>query len=229
MHKEYAGRWYESIAFVQKTTMVRESGQRDTSTWYETLKGPNLLRIDLGNPAAGRGLIFTAESTFVFKDGTQARAVARGNAFLPLVMGVYLEPVDAAARRLALHGFDLTQFHLGSWEGRPTYLVGATAGDSTKPQFWVDAARLVVVRMRVAGKPEGDLLDIRLDDYVPVHGGWLATRVTISRDGKPVQIEEYTEWSDEIALADSLFDRKRWVTGGHWAGAPRAAGLWQHR
>ncbi len=57
MHTAYAGRWYTSIAFVQKTTLVRPGGQRDTATWYESLKGPNLLRIDFGDPAAGRGAI----------------------------------------------------------------------------------------------------------------------------------------------------------------------------
>jgi hypothetical protein len=87
MHKEYADRWYPSIAFVQKTTLVRETGQRDTSTWYESLKGPNLLRIDIG----------------------------------------------------------------------AIYVVGAAAGDSTKPQFWVDAERLVVVRS-FALLPPDDLL-----------------------------------------------------------------------
>src|SRR6266576_3387843 len=57
MHAAYAGRWYSSLAFVQRTTLVRAGGQHDTATWYESLKGPDLLRIDFGDPAAGRGAI----------------------------------------------------------------------------------------------------------------------------------------------------------------------------
>lgn len=230
MHSAYAGRWYTSIAFVQKTTLVRAGGQRDTATWYESLKGPDLLRIDFGDPAARRGVIFTAESLFAFREGRLARAGTEGNPFLPLVMGVYLQPVDATVRGAAHHGFDLAKMYSSTWEGRPVYVVGAaTAGDSTAAQFWVDADRLIVVRMRVSSGAGGAPLDIRVDDYQPVGGGWLGTRVTISRDGAPVQVEEYTEWSTAVAVPDSLFERQRWVTGGHWASAARPATLWKRR
>jgi len=228
MHTAYAGRWYTSIAFVQKTTLVRAAGQRDTATWYESLKGPDLLRIDLGDPAAGRGAMFTAESTFVFRDGRLARSGAEGNPFLPVVMGVYLQPVDATVRGATHHGFDLAKAYTTTWEGRPVYVVGAaSAADSSSAQFWVDVDRLIVVRMRVAGGSGGAPLDVRLDDYVPVGDGWLGTRVTISRDGVPVQVEEYMEWSTGVAIPDSLFERQRWVTGGHWASLARPATLWK--
>lgn len=225
MHAAYAGKWYSSIVFVQKTSLVRANGTRDTTTWYESLKGPDLLRIDFGEPKAGRGVIFTAESSFVFRDGRLSRSAAEGNPFLPLVMGVYLEPVDVAARGAVHHGFDLTKAHRAMWAGKPVYVVGAASdADTAAAQFWVDVDRLLVVRMRVPVSPGGAPLDIRLDDYVPVEGGWLATRVTIARAGTPVQLEEYTEWSDGVAVPDSLFARKRWVTGGHWVGRPRGTG-----
>jgi hypothetical protein len=228
MHAAYAGRWYSSLAFVQRTTLVRAGGTRDTATWYESLKGPDLLRIDIGNPGAGRGVIFTAESSFVFREGRLARSGAEGNPFLPLVMGVYLQPVDRTAQGAKHHGFDLAKMCSRTWEGRAVYVVGAAApADTLSPQFWVDVEKLVVVRMRVPGPGGGSPLDIRLDDYVRVDDGWLGTRVTISREGTPVQLEEYTEWSTDVALPDSLFDRQRWVTGGHWASAARPAAIWR--
>jgi len=221
MHAAYAGKWYEKLAFVQRTTHPRPDGGRDTSTWYETFKGADQMRIDFGAPTAGRGVIFTAESTFVFRDGQLSRAAAEGNPFLPLVMGVYLEPVDVAAHGATHHGFDLAKVHRSTWEGRPVYVVGALAdADTTSPQFWVDE-RMLVVRIRVPANPGDPPLDIRLDKYMAVGGGWLATRVAITRGGKPLQLEDYTEWSDRVAIADSLFSRKRWVTGGHWVGKPR--------
>jgi hypothetical protein len=229
MHAAYAGRWYTMLAFVQKTTFMKPGGERDTATWYESFKGPDNMRIDFGDPRAGRGILFTAESSFAFREGQRARAGAEGNPFLPLVMGVYLQPVAATVRGASHHGFDVTKAHRAAWDGRPVYVVGAaTPADSTAPQFWVDADRLVVVRVRVPMRSGAGLLDIRLDGYVPLGGGWLATRVSIAFEGKPLQLEEYTEWSDGVAIPDSLFERARWVSGGHWAGGPRSAPLW-HR
>ena len=77
--------------------------------------------------------------------------------------------------------------------------------------------------------PTGVAFESRVDDYQQVGDGWLGTRVTISREGAPVQVEEYTEWSTGVAIPDSLFERRRWVTGGHWASAARPAPLWKRR
>lgn len=226
MHAAYAGKWYTRLAFVQRTLHPRAGGGQDTSTWYESFKGADQMRIDFGDPKDGRGVLFTAESTYVFKDGQPLRSAAEGNPFLPIVMGVYIGPVEAAARGATHHKFDLTKVHRSTWQGRPVYVVGAlTDADTNAAQFWVETDRLQVVRMRIPSDKAGDPpIDIRLEKYVPVGGGWLATRVTIARGGTPLQIEEYTEWSEKVAIPDSLFTRKRWVTGGHWVGAPRTTG-----
>ena len=230
MHAAYAGHWYSNLVFVQRTTLFKVGGEKDTATWYEALKGPDALRIDLGVPRAGRGIITTAESSFVFRDSQPIRVVADGNPFLPFVMGAYLQPVARTAEGASHHGFDLQRMFVGAWEGHRTYVVGATdVSDTTAPEFWVDAERLVLVRMRVPLKTGGSQLDIRLGGYVPVGDGWLATHVEISREGKPIQFEDYLEWSDGIVIPDSLFNRTRWVSGGHWADAPRTGPVWHHR
>ena len=46
-------------------------------------------------------------------------------------------------------GFDLTLEGAASWEGRPVMVVGASdPADTASAQFWTDAERLVLVRMR---------------------------------------------------------------------------------
>ena len=49
-------------------------------------------------------------------------------------------------------------------------------------------------------------MDIRLDGYVQLAGGWLATKVAMTVDGAPLQTEEYSEWKANVELAPALFD-----------------------
>src|SRR5215203_4865786 len=69
MHDAYAGKWYRSLTFVQKTTQFKKDGTVAKSTWYESLRqvDPTMtqLRIDFGDPAAGNGTLYTADSTWV--------------------------------------------------------------------------------------------------------------------------------------------------------------------
>ena len=54
MHDRYAGRWFQTLTFVQKTVSRRPDGTEQVSTWYEAQRGPRL-RIDMGDPSAGNG------------------------------------------------------------------------------------------------------------------------------------------------------------------------------
>jgi hypothetical protein len=82
------------------------------------------------------------------------------------------------------------------WEGRPTYVVGATSpSDTTSPQFWVDRERLIVVRflMPLFPSPENSNQDVRLENNMRLGGGWLATRVRILDRGVALQTEDNVE------------------------------------
>src|SRR4051812_8080963 len=46
MHDRYAGKWYSSLTFRQKTSRLLASGKWDVQTWYESMKVPGRLRID---------------------------------------------------------------------------------------------------------------------------------------------------------------------------------------
>ena len=54
MHDAYAGKWYRTLTFVQKTTRYRPDGTSNVSTWFESLEhagpGATRLRIDIGDP-----------------------------------------------------------------------------------------------------------------------------------------------------------------------------------
>jgi hypothetical protein len=222
MHDAYAGRWFSTLRFVQKTTRYGADGTPTFATWYESLRqtpdGRTQLRIDLGSPAAGNGILYTADSSWRFRAGKLAASTADGNEFLPLIEGVYVQPVDQTVRQLEATHVDLSRVAKGSWEGRPATIIGvASLADSTSPQIWVDDERNVVVRMMLRPTPSSPPMDVHLGDYVKVGDGWLATKVAMTVDGKPVQTEDYADWKVGMELPAGLFSTTAWGARGHWA------------
>lgn len=221
MHDAYAGKWFHTLTFVQQTTVKKPDGTPAVSTWYESLSSPDRLRIDIGDPAQGRGVLYTADSIYVIANGAVTRRMDRGNPLLPFVAGIYAQPVDTTIRQLAPYHFDLSRVRTGSWEGRPVYIVGASdSTDLASPQFWVDRDRLVAVRVLASfGAPGSAVDDVHFDDYAPLAGGWLATKCIILENGTPVQTEEYRDWQANRTLPAGFFVAERWSEGPHWASA----------
>jgi len=225
MHDAYAGKWYSTLTFTQKTTQFPPDKAPVVSTWYESLRyvapAGTQLRIDIGDPSTGNGVLYTADSSWRFRGGTMTTAAGTGNEFLPLIEGVYMQPVERTARELKTTNVDMQRVTSGRWHDRKVWIVGvATPSDTTTPQFWIDADRNVVVRMILSPAASMPVLDIRLENYVPLAGGWLGTKVEMFSDGKPRQFEEYSEWKANVELAPGLFDASTWTTAPHWAKRP---------
>lgn len=222
MHDAYAGRWYGTLTFVQRTVQRAPDGTERSSTWYEALSGDRL-RIDIGDPSEGNGVLYTADSVYVLRGGKLTRSAAQGNVFIPFIQGVYLQPVERTVAQIVPYRIDLSRVRLAAWEGRPTWVVGARdSADLVSPQFWVDRERLVVTRMLVPLRPAqpGAAVaapqDIRLEGLVPLGGGWLATRVRMLDQGQPLQTEEYSDWRAGVPLAPELFVAQFWSVVPHW-------------
>jgi hypothetical protein len=220
MHDAYQGKWFKTVTFVQQT--IRKNPQTDvtdTTIWYEALKSPDRLRIDFGDPKNGNGVMYTADSVYVVRGGKVARSAASGNPFLPFVAGVYDQPLETTLRQIAPYKFDLTKLYTRDWEGRTTYVAGAaSAGDTTAPQFWIDQERLIIVRMMLHLNPNApdEVADIRLEDYRPVAGGWLAVKVDIMENGEIRQREVYSDWRGNVDLPRDFFVAEKWNEVPHW-------------
>lgn len=232
MHDAYAGRWYSSLTFTQRTTSRGRDGAEQVGTWYESLRYTpptgTQLRIDTGDPAAGNGALYSGDSTWIMGAGKVVAARLGGNALLPLIEGVYMQPVERTVTELAASSIDLHRSVIaGRWNDRDVWIVGATSrSDTTSPQFWVDQERNIVVRAILAPAPSLPKMDVRLDDVVSLAGGWLATKCTFLVNWVPAQVEEYTGWKANGKLADALFDVASWTTAPHWAtaGTPATPG-----
>ena len=223
MQQAYAGRWYTTLTFVQRTTRKDAQGKDTVETWFESLRhttsGGTELRIDRGKPSAGNGVLYTARRTRVFRGGALVADRDGGNALLPLIEGVYLQPVARTIEELTPTAVDWSRPVLeGQWEDRPVWIVGARSRDDVRsPQIWVDVERKVVARALLIPVPGAPFMDIRIGRFVSLGGGWLGTRCEFLVDGKLDQLEDYEDWKAGVELSPALFEVATFGTAAHWA------------
>jgi hypothetical protein len=96
-------------------------------------------------------------------------------------------------------------------------VVGAWKGDYDRKQFWIDAERLLFVRMlEPTPRDTTKMQDVRFVNYEPRDSAWIAPRVEIWTEGKLIFAEDYDEIEVDPPLSDALFDPARWKTAKHW-------------
>jgi hypothetical protein len=210
MHDRYVAKWYTTLSFTQSTERRTPADTMVHETWYESMQLPGRLRIDVGSPNGDPVILYAHDSIYVRRGARTLPARAGRNPLLVLGFDVYTQPIERSVSALREEGFDLNKIHSGMWEGRPVFIVGAAPGDTTSRQFWIDAERLVFVRMVgpiAPGRP--GLEDVRFDRYQPAGGGWLATYVTATRAGKLIQSEQYSDVRVNVPIAPGRLDPAR--------------------
>jgi hypothetical protein len=216
MHDRYAGQWYSTLTFKQRTSRLLPSGTWSVQTWWEAMKLPGRLRIDFDPVRAGNGVLYARDSQFVVQNGRALRGDPGINPLLLLGFDVYTAPVAYTTARLRREGFDLSHVNETTFHGRPMIVVGARKGDYNRKQFWVDAERLLFVRMlEPTPRDTTKFQDIRFVNYERRGGGWIAPRVEIWTEGKLVFYEDYDDVKLNVPLDDALFEPKSWKTAKH--------------
>lgn len=202
MHARYAGKWYRTATFTQKTTLP----DGKIETWYEALEVPAKLRIDIA-PLAGRNVIlFRNDSVYRYADGAVKVARSLVHPLMLLGFDVYGQAPEVTIAKLKGLGYDLTKVHASTWQGRKVWIVGVTQGDSTSKQFWIDQERLVYVRSREpAVQKPGVTSEVQFNKYVRLGPGWIETEVLMLEDGKVVVREEYRDLKANVRLPAGLF------------------------
>jgi hypothetical protein len=222
MHSAYSGRWYRNLTFVQKTTYLRPDGSTSrVETWYEAGVMPGKLRIDLGDISRGNGVLFRNDSTYQVQANKVTAKVAGRNLLAILGFDVYAQPVATTLAQLRAEKINLGVLHRDSLDGRPMFVVGAGPKDTTTSQFWIDAERLLFVRLIQTDPQRRRTQDIRFENYVKHGDGWVAERVRFFGDGRPVLLEEYSNVRTNVELDPNLFVPEKWATARHWYTAPK--------
>lgn len=212
MHKKYDGKWYKTLTFVQKTTTFKPDGSTSVETWYEAMKIPGKLRIDIAPLEKGNGIIFADGKVASFRDGKMVGGRDFVHPLLALGFDVYGQPVEKTVAQLTSLGIDLSVIHKDKWQGRDVYVVGAKAGDEKTPQFWIDKKNLYFVRLiEVKGKNK-NISETQFNKYQKIKGGWVSPEVIFLVDGKKTLTEDYSDMQADIPLAESLWNPNEWIT-----------------
>lgn len=211
MRDRYHGKWYRTLTFTQKTTLP----DGKVETWYEALELPGKLRIDIAPLDSMRAIIFRNDSVYQFDRGQLKDSAAFVHPLMVLGFDVYEASVSETITKLQNLKFDLSKLYQTKWRGRSTYVVGAAQGDTTSPQFWIDAERLYFVRSFEPSKKNPAVInETRFEKYVPMGGGWLGMEVLFLANGEQKVREEYSSPRANVALDPAIFDPHAWKAPG---------------
>jgi hypothetical protein len=217
MHQRYTGKWYRNLTFIQKSSYLRPDGTVSrVETWYEAGMIPGRLRIDLGDPSRRNGALYRNDSVYSVQAGRIADRRKGRNLLMTLGFDVYGQPPARTLAQLREERVDLSVLRTDRLNGKVVYVVGAGPTDSTSNQFWVEAERLLFVRLIQSDSARRRTQDIRFEKYVPHAGGWVAEEVRILVGGKMIFHEEYSNVRVNVALDDNLFIPEKWATATHW-------------
>jgi hypothetical protein len=216
MHDRYAANWYDTVTFTQKSTTISPDGTSKSETWYEAAMLPGKLRIDIGPPADGNGVIIADGTLTAFKKGEISATRPLVHMLLILGFDVYRQPPQTTIDQVKGQGFDLTKLHEDTWDGQAVYVVGANKGDLQSKQFWIQKNNMFFVRMiEPDDRDKTKINDTRFVDYRQLSTGWIAAGVQFYVDGKKVFTEEYSEIQANPKLDIAIFDPKQFASK-HW-------------
>ncbi|HEX5004116.1 MAG TPA: hypothetical protein VFV65_02315 [Gemmatimonadales bacterium] len=204
MQAKHAGTWYHTVTFTQATKHPDGSEE----TWYEALRIPGQLRIDIAPLSARNMMLFRNDSIYRYVGGELKASRPLVHPLLVLGFDVYGQPPEKTIAALSGLGYDMAKVHAGSWQGRPVWIVGAAAGDSTTRQFWIDQERLVFVRSLGPHPQKADVMtEIQFNKYVKLGKGWIETEVLFFEGGAITLREEYRDLKADPAppLSEALF------------------------
>jgi hypothetical protein len=212
MHGRYDGKFFKTKTFLQNNTVFTTTGEEQKSQWYEHLEAPGKLRIAFLPAAQKSGLVQVDDRVASFDNGIRIDFRPSINPLLLLTVDVYSAPPATILKGLDSLGVDTDIIRTDEWEGRPVYVVGAKAGDTTSSQLWVDRDRLRLVRF-VQRDRRGErtiVSDMRVKNYREIEGFDVPTEFVVLRNGRTVWREQRADIRLNAPLPPEVFDQARW-------------------
>lgn len=212
MHDRYDGKYLKTMSFLQNNTRYTTTGGENKSQWYEHIEVPGRLRIAFLPASQKSGLVQVEDRVASFDNGMRVDFRPSVNPLLLLTADVYVAPVTTIMRGLDSLHVDTDIIRSDVWEGKPVYVVGAKADDSTSNQMWIDKDHLRLVRFIQRQKGGGRTIvsDMRVQNYKDIKGFEIPTEFLVIRNGRPFWREQYADVRVNESLPPGTFDQARW-------------------
>jgi hypothetical protein len=206
MYDRYHNKWHHSRIFNQTTEQYRHDSLIKSTIWYERILYPDKLRIDFDSSESGNGFMLNGDSVYAYSHHAITRRIKGDNDGLVFILGgLYFMPFDDVLAKFKDLHYDLGKFHKDSWKGRPVFVIGADSNDEKVNQLWIDADKLVAVRLLKYDnnmKAEDDF-----ENPVAVTGGgWSETKCSFYRNDHLIQVEIYHDVTGKKAMDKAIFD-----------------------
>lgn len=214
MHDRYRDNWYHTLRFSQSNTFYTQSGGEQKSRWVENLSVPGRLRIDFEPLSARSGLLILNNRVTTFDNGKRVDTRRSIQAILTLTSDVYAIPPSITARRLDSLAIDLAKFREDKLDKKRVFVIGGDKDDLESSQAWIDADKLVLVRL-IQKEKRGErtiVTDTHVGQYKDIDGYPVAHEFISLRGGKPYFKEVYEDVRVNEPIAASVFDPSRWVS-----------------
>lgn len=214
MHEKNYHNWYLTQTFIQTTEVYRNDSLVRKSTWYEALKLPYDLRIDLDTPSKGNFVLYKKDSSYRFQNHNLRSVRADVNPFIFFIGGMYYMPFESVLQEMKRKGYDVSKGYKTEWKGIATYVVGRANEKDSGNAVWIDTQNLWFVRF--VENDNGQIIDAHMTAHERFSKGTSETRVEIFINGKLVQIESYHQIKVDVPLDDDLFDPAKAASARHW-------------
>tara|TARA_R110002124_G_scaffold194919_1_gene361951 strand:+ start:6234 stop:6986 length:753 start_codon:yes stop_codon:yes gene_type:complete len=211
MYEEYEGKWYKNLTFTQETIFYGKNEEIvRTQTWYEAMSLPGKLAIKFDTKDSENGILFNNGVQYGYANGEKIQEVRRVHDLLLLGFDIYHQPIDSSANQLLRNGYDLEKMYIDEWRGREVYVIGVEKADSTKPQFWIDAERLIFVRNITIGRGN-TIQEVQFNSYEKLGESWVAPEVIFKANGMLGLVEKYSEMRIPDSLNPDIFDPEKFL------------------
>jgi 7-cyano-7-deazaguanine synthase in queuosine biosynthesis len=101
-------------------------------------------------------------------------------------------------------GFDPGKFHEDLWKGKSVYVIGASKGEDSTSQIWIEKEHYNIVRMIKFENNRKE--EAQFEGHIKLDGGYSETLVRFYINNKLVQVEKYHDLKANIPIDPAIFD-----------------------
>lgn len=209
MRREHPSRELRSLAF---TVLARDPGSPASVTRARTLATlPGRFRTTALPASRRTGTVRNQQRVAFFERGRRVVSRTRVDLATLLVYDVYAQGIDSTIKALDAAGVRYGLARRDRLDGNAVWVVGAETGDSSSPQFWVDAREWRVVRVIQRDVRRASVLvDMRFSEFADALGVPIPTRVDVYRNGEWTERQTITDVAINPAVPTRAFDVARW-------------------